>query len=314
MKATDFIVIQAPMVTDLKLSGNRLIIYAIIHGYCKDGEHEFNGSINYICEWTNLTRNTVISTLKSLADDGLVNKREYTANGVKFCAYSLGSAKIAPVVQNTLNFSQGGSAKIAPNNIEINNINKDNISLVAETDDEFVDRIYKTYPSSCPVRQARLGKSESDKRKIKTLLKRYNRKDIEKVVKAEIEDKLGKHPLKNFSTFLNNFPDPNDLFSAQAVRYPQSVDDVKDEDNMPTFEYWNYWVESKCKNIWENLKGLPRSHHAYQCLADHTIGGTKALCYVTLVLNRDGWEKYDDPKGFMFVYSNYIKANGLFKE
>lgn len=122
MKQDDYIVIQAPMVTQLGLSGNRLIVYAIIHGFCKDGKHEFNGSINYLCEWTNLTRNTIISTLKSLVDDGLIVKREETRNNIKFCYYSLGSAKIAPLVQK---FDRG-SAKIAPNNTS-NNTSSNNI-------------------------------------------------------------------------------------------------------------------------------------------------------------------------------------------
>lgn len=117
----DYIVIQAWMITKLGLSGNRLLVYALIHGFSKDGVHEFHGSINYICEWTNLTRNTVISVLKSLVDDGLITKREYVENKVKFCAYQIrGSAKIALPVQSTTSESDNttnlGSAKIAPNN------------------------------------------------------------------------------------------------------------------------------------------------------------------------------------------------------
>ena len=118
------------MVTELGLSGNRLIVYALIHGFCKDGIHEFHGSINYICEWTNLTRNTVMSVLKSLVDDELVTKREYTEHNVKFCAYQIrGSAKIAPLVQKF----DGGSAKIAPNNITNNNIDCVNLISTSNT-------------------------------------------------------------------------------------------------------------------------------------------------------------------------------------
>lgn len=112
MERNDYITIQAYMVTELGLSGNSLIIYALIHGFCKDGVHEFKGSINYICEWTNLTRNTVIAILKQLVESELLAKRTYTENNVTFCAYSLGSSKIAPPVQKV----DGGSSKIAPNN------------------------------------------------------------------------------------------------------------------------------------------------------------------------------------------------------
>ena len=134
MNYDDYFVVQARMVVELGLSGNRLLVYALIHGFCKDGNNEFNGSLNYLCEWTNLSRNTVISTLKSLVDDKLLNKREYVVNGVKYCAYSMGdcgklpllghvwggSAKNAPPVQK----AEQGSAKTSPNNIRDNNIDK----------------------------------------------------------------------------------------------------------------------------------------------------------------------------------------------
>lgn len=227
MNKSDYIVIQAPMVTDLNLSGNRLIIYALIHGFCKDGESEFTGSINYICEWTNLTRNTVISTLKSLVEDNLLTKREYTSNNVRFCSYSLGSAKFTLPVQISLNSDERGSAKISPNNIEIikdiennkeDNIEKENSKKEksSNVENEFVEKIYKLYPTKCPVRKTSLGKTSKDKDRIRKLLKSYSMEIIERVVKAEIEEKYGKHYMQNFSTFLNNFPDPNSLFGEES--------------------------------------------------------------------------------------------------
>lgn len=231
MKQNDYIVIQAPMVTDLKLSGNRLIIYAIINGFSKDGQHEFTGSINYLCDWTNLTRNTVISTLKSLVDDNLIIKREYMSNNVKFCAYSVGSAKIAPVVKKMTNGSaeidSAGSAKIAPNNIEIDN-NKEKKNILNVGVEEFIDRIYNKYPSKCPIRQMTTGKTLKDKQRIKKLLKTYSMEDIERVVDNEIDVKYGKYRMQNFSTFLNNFPDPQSLFSSSDKTLPtiQKNDDL----------------------------------------------------------------------------------------
>lgn len=120
MERNDYIQIQASMVTELGLSGNQLIIYALVHGFCKDGIHEFKGSINYICEWTNLSRSTVISILKQLVEDGLLVKRTYMENNVTFCAYSMGGKKNALPVQNF----DGGSEIIAPNNTIYNTIGK----------------------------------------------------------------------------------------------------------------------------------------------------------------------------------------------
>lgn len=80
---------------------------------------------------------------------------------------------------------------------------------VIEDTSEFVERIYKMYPSTCPMRGASLGKCKKDKERIKKLLKEYTEEQIEYIVKKEVEDKYGKNYMQNFSTFLNNFPDPS---------------------------------------------------------------------------------------------------------
>lgn len=80
---------------------------------------------------------------------------------------------------------------------------------VIEDTSEFVERIYKMYPSTCPMRGTSLGKCKKDKERIKKLLKDYTEEQIEYIVKKEVEDKYGKNYMQNFSTFLNNFPDPS---------------------------------------------------------------------------------------------------------
>jgi hypothetical protein len=82
------------------------------------------------------------------------------------------------------------------------------IKVIEETS-EFVERIYKIYPSTCPMRGSSLGKCKKDKERIKKLLKDYTEEQIEYIVKKEVEDKYGKNYMQNFSTFLNNFPDPS---------------------------------------------------------------------------------------------------------
>ena len=39
--------------------------------------------------------------------------------------------------------------------------------------------------------------------------KTYTKEQIEAVVRKEVDDKYGKVYMQNFSTFLNNFPDPS---------------------------------------------------------------------------------------------------------
>ena len=88
------------------------------------------------------------------------------------------------------------------------------ISLPLETtivDDvnEFVDRMYEIYPARCPKRNASTGKSRKDKDRIKRLLKVYTEEEIEQVIRAEVDNNLGVNYMKNFSTLLNNFPEPS---------------------------------------------------------------------------------------------------------
>lgn len=71
-----YITIQSWMVTDLKLKSNELIIYALIHGFCQDGKSYFHGSLKYIMENTNLSKDTVIEILKSLLDKNLIAKKK----------------------------------------------------------------------------------------------------------------------------------------------------------------------------------------------------------------------------------------------
>lgn len=221
MKDTDYILIQPWMVKNLKLSGNKLIMYALIHGFCKDGEHEFHGSINYMCEWTNLSRNTVISTLKSLVDDRFLTKREYKENNVSFCAYSLGgSEKTALPVQSTKKFQEEEQEKEEKEKVtqkekekKEEKEEKENITFV----ENFIERIYKIYPTRCPKRNTSLGKCSKDKERIRRLMKAYTQEDIERVVRHEVEEKYGKSYMQNFSTFLNNFPDPSEMFSSENV-------------------------------------------------------------------------------------------------
>ena len=142
LRENDYIAILSPFVTKLGLSGNKLIIFSLIHGFCRDGEQEFKGSINYISEWTNTSRNTVISILKELVDLGLLKKRDYVVNGVKFCAYKVGSQVFAPPVQNC----DEGSEIIAPNIIDNNTKEKNEIDKsISKSSDELFETCWVAY-------------------------------------------------------------------------------------------------------------------------------------------------------------------------
>ena len=103
----------------LGLSGNDLMVFALINGFSQDGQGCFYGSLPYICETCGISRRTAIYILNDLVERGFLLKNETIQNGVKRVIYQVnrGSAEIAPVVQKL----HRGSAEIAPNNI-IDNI------------------------------------------------------------------------------------------------------------------------------------------------------------------------------------------------
>lgn len=112
--------VGAWMRTKLNLKGVALEIFAIIYGFSQDGESKFTGSINYLCEWTGVSRPTVINTLKGLVDDDLIIKETETINGVTFNRYK---ANISYIVNLTGSKESllGGSKKSLHNNDSIYN-------------------------------------------------------------------------------------------------------------------------------------------------------------------------------------------------
>lgn len=101
------------------------------------------------------------------------------------------------------------------NNKDDNNVDKEEIDKYISKKDEkdevdsWVNEMYSIYPSKCPCRNTYLGKCSKDKERIRKLLKSYTKEQIEKVIRNEVDTKYGKSYMMNFSTFLNNFPDPN---------------------------------------------------------------------------------------------------------
>lgn len=92
--------------------------------------------------------------------------------------------------------------------------------------DEFVDKMYALYPTKCPKRNTSLGKSRKDKVKIKRLLKTYSQEEIERVIRHEVDSNYGVNYMKNFSTFLNNFPDPSAITEVKVEASSSSKNDV----------------------------------------------------------------------------------------
>ncbi len=105
MKDNTYIVIQSWMISELGLSGNDLLVYAIIYGFSQDGESRFTGSLQYLADWCNATKAGIQKNLKNLVAGGYIEKHESFKNNVKFCEYScIPYNKVAhPMQQSCIN-------------------------------------------------------------------------------------------------------------------------------------------------------------------------------------------------------------------
>ena len=128
IKDENYYNIQGFMINRLGLKGVQLSVYAIIYGFSQDGETEFTGSLQYLCDFTGGTsKPTIIKALKELVECGYLLRREEVINGVQFNRYKANLPLLKNLyhpMQETLSGAvkkvNGGSKKSLPNN-NINN-------------------------------------------------------------------------------------------------------------------------------------------------------------------------------------------------
>lgn len=133
MKNTNYYTVHGWMINELGLSGNDLLIYAIIYGFSQDGSTEFSGSLNYLVTFINSTKPTVINCLKKLCERGLLVKTDRIINNQNFPTYTAvvpdltsGKNSLTPLKNSLLGDSKNSlppSKESLPNNTSIINSN-----------------------------------------------------------------------------------------------------------------------------------------------------------------------------------------------
>ena len=86
-KHTYIIVEPRWMTGELGLTGNRLLVYALVHGFSREGAGEFYGSAQFIADLLGITKRQTLTILNDLTKEGLLTKVEAIRDGVKFCIY-----------------------------------------------------------------------------------------------------------------------------------------------------------------------------------------------------------------------------------
>lgn len=169
MKDENFYVIQGWMINKLKLSGNELLVYAVIYGFSQDDGSMFSGSRQYLADCCNCTVRSVQTTLNNLVEKKLITKYEENQNGVKYCYYVANFT-------GSENFSRGSE------NFSLNNINNNNLDNgkskdlpLPTADDDFLQNFGKPEPKKQNLYQKCIAliNDYTDIESIKTLLIQY---------------------------------------------------------------------------------------------------------------------------------------------
>lgn len=193
---------------DKNLTWNEKILFLEIDSFTSQDKDCFFSN-EYIAELLGISEANANKTLSSLINKGYVintrieGRKRYIKSALSISRRGCQNQQLWDLFSSNMIYTK--AMKLTNESIKEEKDKKEEI-------DAFVEKIYKMYPTKCPKRNISLGKTKKDKERIEKLLKFYSMEDIEKVVKHEIDEKYGKAYMSNFSTFLNNFPDPQSLF------------------------------------------------------------------------------------------------------
>lgn len=205
----NFYLIGGWMINRLGLKGTALQVFAIVYGFSQDGEGLFSGSLQYLCDFTNASKPTIIKALKELVDAGLLIKGERLENGVRQCTYQVslevvkklywgGKETLPGVVKNLKRGGKdslmGGGKETLPNNKTPDN------KLDNKGDKGIFQQIADMYNEICISFPRVRNLSEARKKAIKARLKTYSVEDFRTLFKqAEASDFLKGKNRRNWS-------------------------------------------------------------------------------------------------------------------
>lgn len=205
----NYVQIQGFMVSNLKLKGNSLLVYALIYGFSQDGQSKFYGSRKYISEWFNISEPTVDKALQELIKKDLIIKEVETINNVNFNRYKInlevlkifegGSKETLGGTKETL---VGGTKETLYNNNIIDNDlnnNKDNLKKERKKETSY-DEIINSYDLTDEIKELIYEFVKMRKMKKKPLTDRALKIQINKLLKISTKPNIQKEVIEKTIT------------------------------------------------------------------------------------------------------------------
>lgn len=196
VKDGNYYVVQSFMIKELGLKGLEKDVYAIIYGFSQAENQTFKGSLQYLADWTNSTKQGILKTLNSLINKGLIDRKDCIVNNVKLVEYYTtefnGGVKLSLM---------GGGKQSLTNNINIldKDIYKDKYIYIVDLLNEKAETHYKsTTPKTRTLIKARLSEG-------------FDVIDFEKVIKNMCSEWKG--------TEMEQYLRPETLFGTKFESY-----------------------------------------------------------------------------------------------
>lgn len=111
LRQNSYITVASWIRSALDLKGSELLCFALIHGFCQDGESLFNGNLAYISEWLGVNKKNTIEVIKRLIEKNLIEKIERFENGVRLCSYRTNDEYISTILNGGVETTPGVVSK-----------------------------------------------------------------------------------------------------------------------------------------------------------------------------------------------------------
>ncbi len=99
LKDERYYVVHGWMMNHLRLKGVALSVYAIIYGFSQDGENEYTGTLQYLCNFCGgVSKPTIIKALKELVEAGFILRREENRGNTLVVRYRVNLTLVTPSV------------------------------------------------------------------------------------------------------------------------------------------------------------------------------------------------------------------------
>lgn len=172
VNSNDYVTIQGWMISELGLKGVRLITYAIIYSFSRDGHSEYYGSQQYIADFVCTDKAAISKALAQLVEDGLIVRRQIECKtGVRY-AYR---AKL-PIVKTTTLMEDIASTELSKRQQGVENPVENSVDNIVSNDVDnslYSDKVVKMTTGGCINDNTQLSKLQPDVVKMTTPYSNY---------------------------------------------------------------------------------------------------------------------------------------------